>query len=107
LSGTSNTAEVFAVNLSGVDCFTFIDYIEAMRLSDSFDSFLKNLQQVRYVNSIVSYERRKHFFTDWTAYEPASVAELTDRIGGRKAGRWNSSPARTEAVSEECKVHTG
>jgi hypothetical protein len=84
LIGDSNTAEVFAVNLSGVDCFTFIDYIEAMRLSDSFDSFLKNLQQARYRNSIVSFERRKHFFTDWSAYEPASVDEVTDRIGGRK-----------------------
>jgi hypothetical protein len=58
LIGDSSTAEVFMVNLSEVDCFTFLDYIEAMRLSDSFDSFLKNLQQVRYRNSMVSYEKK-------------------------------------------------
>ncbi|PKL51423.1 MAG: DUF1460 domain-containing protein [Nitrospira bacterium HGW-Nitrospira-1] len=81
LIGDSSAAEVFVINLSWVDCFTFIDYIEAMRLSDSFDGFLKNLQQVRYLNSIVSYENRKHFFTDWSAYEPASVEDVTEQIG--------------------------
>jgi len=85
LIGDSSTAEVFVVNLSEVDCFTFLDYIEAMRLSDSFDSFLKNLQQVRYRNSMVSYEKRKHFLTDWAEYEPVSVDDLTLQIGGGRA----------------------
>jgi len=85
LIGDSNTPEVFVINLSGVDCFTFIDYIEAMRLSDSLDSFRKNLQQVRYRDSVVSYASRKHFFTDWAEYEPASVEDLTEQIGGGKA----------------------
>jgi hypothetical protein len=84
LIGDSSAAEVFAVNLSGVDCFTFVDYIEAMRLSDSFVSFLRNLQQVRYRNSIVSYENRKHFLTDWTEYGPVTVSDVAEQIGGGK-----------------------
>ena len=84
LIGDSSTAEVFVVNLSEVDCFTFLDYTEAMRLSDSFDSFLKNLQQVRYRNSIVSYENRKHFLTDWTEYGPVTVSDVAEQIGGGK-----------------------
>ncbi len=84
LVGNTNTAEVFVINFSGVDCFTFIDYIEAMRLSDSFRSFLKNLKQVRYLNGIVGYENRKHFFTDWAEYAPSSVDDLTKQIGGVK-----------------------
>lgn len=85
LIGDSSTSEVFVINLSGVDCFTFVDYVEAMRLSDSFEGARNNLQKVRYRNSVVSYESRKHFFTDWAEYEPASVNDLTEQIGGGKA----------------------
>jgi hypothetical protein len=87
LTGDGNTAEVFAINLSGVDCFTLLDYVEAMRLSESFDDFVKNLQQVRYRNNMVTYENRKHFFTDWSAYMPASVEDLTEQIGRGRVKR--------------------
>ena len=33
LIGDINTPEVFVMNLEGVDCFTFVDYVEAMRIS--------------------------------------------------------------------------
>lgn len=84
LLGNISAAEVFVMNFSGVDCFTFIDYIEAMRLSDSFESFLGNLKQVRYLKGIVSFKNRKHFFTDWAAYAPSSVDDLTEHVGGGK-----------------------
>ena len=87
LIGDSNTPEVFVINLSGVDCFTFIDYIEAMRLSDSFEGFRKSLQTVRYRNSMLSYSARKHFFTDWAEYEPATVFDITKQVGGEKTER--------------------
>lgn len=85
LLGNISTAEVFVINFSGVDCFTFIDYIEAMRLSDSFECFISNLKQVRYLNGILSFKCRKHFFTDWAEYAPSSVDDLTEQIGGGKA----------------------
>lgn len=84
LIGDSTAAEVFVVDLSGVDCFTFVDYIEAMRLSDSFGGFLKSLRQARYRNCIVSYEDRKHFLTDWAEYGPVTVSDVTEQIGGGK-----------------------
>jgi len=84
LIGDDSAAEVFVVNLSGVDCFTFVDYIEAMRLSGSLDGFLKNLRQTRYRNSIISYENRKHFLTDWTEYGPVTVSDVAEQIGGGK-----------------------
>lgn len=84
LFGNISAAEVFVINFSGVDCFTFIDYIEAMRLSDSIESFRKNLKQVRYINGEVSFKNRKHFFTDWREHAPSSVEDLTAQIGGGK-----------------------
>jgi len=85
LIGNINTSESFVINLSGVDCLTFIEYIEAMRLSGSFESFLRNLKQVRYVNAQVSFKNRKHFFTDWTGYAPSTVHDVTAQTGGEKA----------------------
>ena len=82
LIGDIDTAEVFVINLSEVDCFTFVDYIEAMRLSDSFEDFIENLRRVRYRDSIVDYVNRKHFFTDWAEYEPVFVDDVTTQIGG-------------------------
>ena len=84
LLGNISTAEVFVINFSGVDCFTFIEYIEAMRLSDSFESFLRNLKQVRYRSGIVSFKNRKHFFTDWREHAPSYVDDFTAQIGGEK-----------------------
>lgn len=82
LIGNISNPEVFVINFSGADCFTFIDYIEAMRLSDSVESFLRNLKQVRYLNGTVSFKNRKHFFTDWTEHAPSYVDDLTAQIGG-------------------------
>lgn len=84
LIGDYNKAEVFVINLSGVDCFTFLDYVEAMRLSASFEEFRKNVQTVRYRNSMLSYENRKHFFTDWAEYGPATVFDITKQTGEGK-----------------------
>jgi len=82
LIGDIGTAEVFVINLAEADCFTFIDYIEAMRLSDSFKRFMENLRKVRYRDSRVDYMNRKHFFTDWAEYEPSFVDDVTTQIGG-------------------------
>ncbi|HTZ17694.1 MAG TPA: N-acetylmuramoyl-L-alanine amidase-like domain-containing protein [Dissulfurispiraceae bacterium] len=72
--------ETFVINLAGVDCFTFIDYVEAMRLSASFDEFRENLKGIRYRGGAVAYERRNHFFTDWIEFNN-SVTDATRAIG--------------------------
>jgi len=66
LKGSYDEREEFTVNLKGVDCMTFIEYVEAMRRATDYDDFLQQLRKVRYYNSQVSYQSRKHFFTDWT-----------------------------------------
>ena len=85
LHGNSETEEVLTVDFSGVDCFTFIDYVEAMRRSDSFNGFLANLRTVRYRNGTVVHEKRNHFFTDWAENGLPYVTDVTEEIGGGKA----------------------
>jgi hypothetical protein len=85
LIGDKDTPEVFVVNLLGVDCLTFVEYIEAMRLSDSFSEFESNLRRVRYKYGIVEFANRNHFFTDWRKYNAEFVDDITEDIGGQNA----------------------
>lgn len=91
LIGGINSQEVFVVNLEGMDCLTFIEYIEAMRLSNSFSEFMENLKKVRYYQGRVAFESRNHFFTDWIESNIGNrfeicphVEDMTGRIGGAK-----------------------
>ena len=84
LIGDINNPEVFIINLEGMDCLTFIEYIEAMRLSGSYSEFTENLKKVRYQNGEITFERRRHFFTDWAAFTPKTVEDVTAIIGGPK-----------------------
>jgi len=60
--------EYFIIHLAGVDCMTYIEYVEALSRSKNYDEFIKNLKNVRYRDGIVSFETRNHFFTDWIEY---------------------------------------
>jgi hypothetical protein len=84
LIGDEDTPEVFVIDLAGLDCFTFIDYVEAMRLSKSIADFRKNLTTVRYKSGLIAYRNRNHFFTDWSESNADSIDDVTETIGGRK-----------------------
>ncbi len=84
LIGNINTPEVFVVNLQGVDCFTYIDYVEAMRLSNSFPEFKDKLRTIRYQYGNVDFLKRNHFFTDWEYFNSEYVEDVTEKIGGDK-----------------------
>jgi hypothetical protein len=84
LIGGPEKPEEFVINLEGVDCFTFVDYVEAMRLSLSFAEFKDNLKRVRYQSGVVGYSHRNHFFTDWIVFNKEFVKDITAEIGGQK-----------------------
>ena len=84
LTGSINEQEIFVINLGGVDCFTFIDYVEAMRLSCSFDELKASLKKVRYRSGDVDYWKRNHFFTDWAEFSRANILDATGEIGGNR-----------------------
>lgn len=81
LIGDLHRPEELVIDLSRLDCFTFLDYVEAMRLSGSFSDFQENLKQVRYRGGLISYRTRNHFFTDWTEYRSAFVRNVTKETG--------------------------
>jgi hypothetical protein len=82
LLGDVAAAEVFVINLQEVDCFTFIEYVEAMRLSGSFHEFEKTLGKIRYRFGKVAFTARNHFLTDWIEFNKGFVDDVTKHIGG-------------------------
>jgi hypothetical protein len=78
--GAVEVKEALVIDLSRVDCFTYLDYVEAMRLSRSYDEFRRTLAAVRYRKGEVAYATRRHFFTDWAA--SSRVADVTTAVGG-------------------------
>lgn len=96
LIGDINTPEVFVMNLKEMDCLTFIEYIEAMRLSNSFSEFKRNLKRVRYRSGVVSFTKRNHFFTDWKEFNSDFVYDVTEQIGARHAIEVNKILNRRE-----------
>ena len=81
LTGTEHTPEKLTINLGAVDCFTYLDYVEAMRRSEDFAGFKETLKVVRYRTGKVDYGTRNHFFTDWIRANPY-VEDATAKVGG-------------------------
>jgi len=99
LIGDKDTPEVFVINLREVDCLTFVEYIESMRLSASFSAFEFNLRKVRYKYGIVEFANRNHFFTDWIEHNAEFVDDITEDIGGQKAVKVQKMLNEKEDVS--------
>ncbi|NKB16416.1 MAG: DUF1460 domain-containing protein [Sphingomonadales bacterium] len=82
--GDVNTPEVFTIDLGGMDCFTYIDYVEAMSLSGSFPEFKDTLRKIRYRDGVVAFRNRNHFFSDWPINNYELVEDVTSALGGEK-----------------------
>ena len=80
LIGSANEPEQLVVELQKVDCFTYADYVEALKRANDRDEFIDNLIGVRYKDGVVGFQNRKHFFTDWSALAPAIATDITTSL---------------------------
>ena len=83
LTGDAETPEQFTINLAGLDCFTYLDYVEAARNTDSYDAFVSSVLSIRYKDGLADFQNRNHFFSDWSEYN--QVRDMTREIGGDAA----------------------
>ncbi|MGL6536123.1 DUF1460 domain-containing protein [Aeromonas hydrophila] len=81
LVGSSDTQEQLVVDFGGLDCFTYLDYVESLRRATSVHHFIENVMLTRYVNGEVNYLTRKHFFSDWV-HGDNRVSDVTHLVGG-------------------------
>lgn len=76
LVGSNTEAEKLVIALNELDCFTYIDYVEAFKRSTDEESFIQNLKKIRYIDGQVNYLNRKHFFSDWFAENEKIVEDV-------------------------------
>ncbi|WP_241292907.1 DUF1460 domain-containing protein [Burkholderia stabilis] len=74
LKGSSTMPEQLVIDFSGLDCYTYLDYVEAARKATTKTDYASRLVPTRYVNGDISFTHRRHFFTDW-AYRPQVLAD--------------------------------
>jgi len=80
LIGSASQPEQMVVNLHGVDCFTFLDYVHTLSRLGSEADFLNQLVKTRYKDGEISFVKRKHFFTDWYASMPQNALDVTAAV---------------------------
>lgn len=80
LNSMALAQENLIVNLKSMDCMTFIEYTEALKRSDNYDDFIKNLKAIRYSEENMSYANRRHFFTDWLQQTDGTIVDITPVI---------------------------
>ncbi|WP_142416561.1 DUF1460 domain-containing protein [Bartonella massiliensis] len=80
LHGSENTPEKLIIDFRGLDCFTYLDYVEALRKSTSPKEFINNVIRTRYIKDNIHFLNRKHFFTDWAYREYKLATDITSEI---------------------------
>jgi len=86
----TNEEENLVINLTGLDCTTFIENVLAISGSYisnkiSFDDYKNRLTRIRYRNGIIKgYVSRLHYFSDWIIdnQKKGLVNDITENIGG-------------------------
>ncbi|CAM4283838.1 DUF1460 domain-containing protein [Kerstersia similis] len=81
LVGSRDTREMLVADFNRVDCFTFIDYVEALSRATDSNDFLARLAAIRYADGTVDFRHRRHFFSDWAAVEPRNARDVTRELG--------------------------
>lgn len=74
LKGSATTPEQLVIDFSGLDCFTYLDYVEAARQATTKTEYVGRLVRTRYVDGDIAFSHRRHFFTDW-AYPSQVLAD--------------------------------
>jgi hypothetical protein len=87
-----NGEEKLVINLTGLDCFTFLE--NALVLSrcikqgnTSFDDYINELTLIRYREGTINqYPSRLHYFTDWIYdnQEKGILEDVTKKLGGER-----------------------
>lgn len=72
------------VNFQETNCMAFCEHVLAMAISDSWDNFFNNLQQIRYKDGIIGMRTRNHYtMADWLPENSWLLEDASKRVGGK------------------------
>lgn len=80
LIGSPESPEILVTDLNALDCFTFLDYTEALKRSPQQQDFRNRLVNIRYKNGEVNYYQRRHFLSDWVSGSRPVAQDITRQL---------------------------
>lgn len=71
------------VNFKETNCMVFCEHVLALSISDSWDNFFNNLQQIRYKDGLIGMRTRNHYtMGDWLPENNWLLNDVSQKIAG-------------------------
>lgn len=71
------------VNFQQTNCMVYCEHVLALSISDSWDNFFNNLQQIRYKDGVIGMRSRNHYtMADWLPENNWILEDVSRRVGG-------------------------
>ncbi|MDD3095518.1 MAG: DUF1460 domain-containing protein, partial [Candidatus Marinimicrobia bacterium] len=71
------------VNFDSTNCMVYTEHVLALSISDSWDNFFNNLQQIRYKDGIIGMRTRNHYtMADWLPENRWLLEDVARKVGG-------------------------
>ena len=89
-------------NFQLTNCMVLCEHALAMAISDSWDNFFNNLQQLRYKDGIIGMKTRNHYtIADWVPENSWIIEDITVKIGGKYTQKTTRHIAYSKFFSEK------
>jgi N-acetylmuramoyl-L-alanine amidase-like protein len=71
------------VNFQETNCMVYCEHVLALSISDSWDNFFNNLQQIRYKDGLIGMKTRNHYtMADWLPENNWILDDVSRKVGG-------------------------
>jgi hypothetical protein len=71
------------VNFDSTNCMAYCEHVLALSISDSWDNFFNNLQQIRYQDGLIGMRTRNHYtMGDWLPENSWLLEDVSRKVGG-------------------------
>ena len=71
------------VNFDSTNCMAYCEHVLALSISDSWDNFFNNLQQIRYKDGLIGMRTRNHYtMADWLPENRWLLDDASAKVGG-------------------------
>ena len=71
------------LNFKETNCMVYCEHVLALSISDSWDNFFNNLQQIRYKDGIIGMRTRNHYtMGDWLPENNWLLNDVSDKVAG-------------------------
>ncbi|MCK4812683.1 MAG: DUF1460 domain-containing protein [Candidatus Marinimicrobia bacterium] len=72
------------VNFDSSNCMIYCEHVLALSISDSWDNFFNNLQQIRYKDGMIGMKTRNHYtMADWLPENSWILDDVSREVGGK------------------------